>query len=339
MQLGGAPPGCGVFALRFLLSRQHRSNTHGAAGGGDGRRTGRTRKVAQRMAVVSDAERSQAATARLAALEDDDFAAVADAGADNSDDEFVVDGGSDDGAQLRVSARSLCCGRLPSSGCTKPAAHLVCCSVLHAKPSWSGGAQRPSQASPARASGARAAAGAPAAAAGAGPSARRARCWRPSGAGRARSPGCSRRPRPRRLSRGGRLRRRTWPLQLGRRCERMCTFAQPDCKQGGDRHLCLLMMTAPHGTQVGASPRRWCSVCGFAAPYRCVRCGSRFLHAQVLWRAHRDAVPEVCGVRDRPRVAESGAVLRGCAPSCVRPRVHVCARCLAWLPAGVVVVR
>ena len=53
------------------------------------------------MAVVSDAERTQAATARLAALEDDDFAAVADAGADNSDDEFVVDlGGSDDGMQF-----------------------------------------------------------------------------------------------------------------------------------------------------------------------------------------------------------------------------------------------
>lgn len=52
------------------------------------------------MAVVSEAERTQAATARLAALEDDDFAAVADAGADNSDDEFVVDlGGSDDGAR------------------------------------------------------------------------------------------------------------------------------------------------------------------------------------------------------------------------------------------------
>ncbi len=46
--------------------------------------------------------------------------------------------------------------------------------------------------------------------------------------------------------------------------------------RAGDRHLCLLMMTAAHGAQVGASPRRWCSVCGFAAPYRCVRCGSRF---------------------------------------------------------------
>lgn len=90
------------------------------------------------------------------------------------------------------------------------------------------------------------------------------------------------------------------------------------------------------GGRVAAALVQRVRLCG-AVPVRALRIA--LLHAQVLWRAHRDAVPEVCGVRDRPRVAESGAVLIGCAPSCVRPRVHVCARCLAWLPAGVVVVR
>ena len=33
---------------------------------------------------------------------------------------------------------------------------------------------------------------------------------------------------------------------------------------------------AAAGLPEGAAPRRWCSVCGFAAPYKCVRCGSRF---------------------------------------------------------------
>ena len=90
------------------------------AGGGDGRRTGRTRKVGQRMAVVSEAERSQAATARLAALEDDDFAAVADAGADNSDDEFVVGlGGSDDGARPACARLPAACVAIPYSCCTE----------------------------------------------------------------------------------------------------------------------------------------------------------------------------------------------------------------------------
>ena len=81
------------------------------------------------MAVVSEAERTQAATARLAALEDDDFAAVADAGADNSDDEFIVDlGGSEDGARP---ARSLlpawstsCLALSSSNGVLLPAVPL-----------------------------------------------------------------------------------------------------------------------------------------------------------------------------------------------------------------------
>ncbi len=33
---------------------------------------------------------------------------------------------------------------------------------------------------------------------------------------------------------------------------------------------------AAAGPPQGTAPRRWCSVCGFAATYKCVRCGSRF---------------------------------------------------------------
>ena len=131
MQLGGEKPKpCACYLLPSLVFKgwslrsslmylrchalqRHTYGTdvlHQPAGGSDGRRTGRTRKVGQRMAVVSEAERTQAATARLAALEDDDFAAVADAGADNSDDEFVVDlGGSEDGARPACALPSAAC--------------------------------------------------------------------------------------------------------------------------------------------------------------------------------------------------------------------------------------
>ncbi|KAK9834123.1 hypothetical protein WJX81_000052 [Elliptochloris bilobata] len=148
------------------------------------------------MAVVSDAERTQAATARLAALEDDDFAAVADAGADNSDDDFLVDLGTDDEPELGESA-----------------------------------------------------------------------------------------PRKRRKSRGGGAagrgpkRKTRAMLEAERRGPR--TFAglleeteSASLEEGGPPPPAYT--AAAVGPQVGAATRRWCSVCGFAAPYRCVRCGSRF---------------------------------------------------------------
>jgi hypothetical protein len=61
------------------------------------RRSGRQRKVSQRMAVVSDTDRKQATARRLEALEDDD-----DAGEPpppGSDDEFMLED-SEEGAPL-----------------------------------------------------------------------------------------------------------------------------------------------------------------------------------------------------------------------------------------------
>lgn len=35
-------------------------------------------------------------------------------------------------------------------------------------------------------------------------------------------------------------------------------------------------LTAAAGPPTDTAPRKWCTVCGFAAPYKCVRCASRF---------------------------------------------------------------
>ncbi len=90
------------------------------------------------------------------------------------------------------------------------------------------------------------------------------------------------------------------------------------------------------GGRVAAALVQRVRLCG-AVPVRALRVA--LLHAQVLRRAHRDAVPEVCGVRVGPRVGEGAAVVSEWARSCVRRRRHVCARCLALLQAGVVIRR
>ena len=59
-----------------------------------GRRSGRNKKVSQRLGVVTDKDQRQAATARLEALEDDDNV-LEEPGA-GSDDEFVLED-SDEG--------------------------------------------------------------------------------------------------------------------------------------------------------------------------------------------------------------------------------------------------
>eukprot|EP00884_Botryococcus_braunii_P013077 jgi/Botrbrau1/21770/Bobra.43_1s0160.1 len=35
------------------------------------------------------------------------------------------------------------------------------------------------------------------------------------------------------------------------------------------------------------APRKWCSVCGFAAPYTCTRCGVRFC-SRKCFNTHKD---------------------------------------------------
>eukprot|EP00775_Hariotina_reticulata_P007386 gene7386-7595_t len=107
-----------VFSICFI-TRQ---------GGGPPRRETRARKVSQRMAIVDESTRQQAAQSRLDALEQDNPDDAADVfGLDEDDDEFVMADSSDDEVEVgrktrkrksgakRKTRGSLADGRAPKS--------------------------------------------------------------------------------------------------------------------------------------------------------------------------------------------------------------------------------
>ncbi|BDA44280.1 probable zinc finger HIT domain-containing protein 1 [Coccomyxa sp. Obi] len=49
-----------------------------------------------------------------------------------------------------------------------------------------------------------------------------------------------------------------------------------DAEEGPAKEAEVMYMGAAVGPPQHSATRKWCSVCGFAAPYKCVRCGSRF---------------------------------------------------------------
>ncbi|EIE26018.1 hypothetical protein COCSUDRAFT_46459 [Coccomyxa subellipsoidea C-169] len=49
-----------------------------------------------------------------------------------------------------------------------------------------------------------------------------------------------------------------------------------DAEGGPAKEAEVMYTAAAVGPPQHKATRKWCSVCGFAAPYKCVRCGSRF---------------------------------------------------------------
>ncbi len=56
---------------------------------------------------------------------------------------------------------------------------------------------------------------------------------------------------------------------------------------GVAREVAEMYVAAAEGPPERGAPRKWCSVCGFAAPYKCVRCGSRFC-SRKCYTVHTD---------------------------------------------------
>jgi zinc finger HIT domain-containing protein 1 len=50
----------------------------------------------------------------------------------------------------------------------------------------------------------------------------------------------------------------------------------PGVDGGPAKEAEVMYTNAAVGPPQHSAARKWCSVCGFAAPYKCVRCGSRF---------------------------------------------------------------
>lgn len=158
-----------------------------------GRRTGRTRKVSQRVATVSVADKEQVATARLAALEGD--GRIQETFGQDSDDEFQVQA-SDQEPELGESKRK-------RKGKSKHA---------------------------------------------------------------------SRKTR----SRAGESRgQKTFAVLL----------AEADLSTDPEGPPSYI--TAAVGPALNCAPRKWCSVCGFAAPYSCVRCQTHYC-SRKCYAVHSD---------------------------------------------------
>ncbi|KAK9809096.1 hypothetical protein WJX72_009329 [[Myrmecia] bisecta] len=153
-----------------------------AEGSDAGRRSGRTRKVSKRVAVVSELDRQQAAAARLELLENDH--AAADTYAEDSDEEFVAPE-SDEELDFSKSKRKK-----------------------------------------------------------------------------------KQKPKAGKRTTRGQLAERQGPKTFATLLEEAeLDQLPPDVPS---------YLTAAAGPPKGMAPRKWCSVCGFSAPYKCVRCGARF---------------------------------------------------------------
>ncbi len=57
---------------------------------------------------------------------------------------------------------------------------------------------------------------------------------------------------------------------------RMSLLFIPRAEGGPAKEAEVMYTAAAVGPPQHKATRKWCSVCGFAAPYKCVRCGSRF---------------------------------------------------------------